>query len=109
MCGKKIKTIFSIIGAVLSVVLFTVLLFLLRRGNSDRRGSNGDTERDNRIKEGIAECEGMSDTIERETGECAEGITRAEDGITRCEGHLRRAEEILRRAVERSREKEQGS
>ena len=80
---EKVKTIFSIIGAVLAVVLFTVILFLLRRSKTDGRGSSDDTERDTRIKEGIAECQ---------------------DSVGRCEEHLQRAEDILRRAVKRSRE-----
>lgn len=79
---SKIKTVFSIIGAFLTVLFFTVLLFLLRRGKADRTGSTADSDRDRRIKEGIGNCE---------------------DGIERCEEHLRRAEDILREAIERSR------
>lgn len=79
---EKIKTAFSIVGAVISIVLLTVLLYLLRRGNSDRRGSHGDTERDTRIKTGIEQCQ---------------------SSVERCEERLQRAEDILRKAVERSR------
>lgn len=100
----KIKNIFSVIGAVLSVALFTILLFLLRRRSSDGRGSGGNAERDSRIQEGIGECESRAERIEREAGECSEGISRAEDGITRCEEHLQRAEDILRNAIKRSKE-----
>ena len=76
---SKIKTAFSIIGAVLSIVLFTVILFLLRRGKADGRRSGDDSERNQRIEEGIG----------------------------RCEEHLQRAEDILRKAIKRSRETEQ--
>jgi hypothetical protein len=38
MSEKAMKICFSIIGAVLSVVLFTVLLFLLRRGKALGQG-----------------------------------------------------------------------
>ncbi len=79
---EKIKTAFSIVGAVLSVVLLTVLLYLLRRGNSDRRGSLGDTECNTRVQTGIEQCRGS---------------------VERCEERLQRAEDILRRAVARSR------
>lgn len=74
----KIKTAFSIIGAVLSIVLFTVILFLLRRGKADGRRSGDDSERNQRIKEGIGKCE----------------------------EHLQRADDILRNAIKRSREAE---
>ena len=77
---NKVKTIFSIIGAVLSVALFTFLLFLLRRGKTDRQGSSGTSDADRRVEEGIGNCE---------------------DGIKQCEEHLQRAEEILREAIER--------
>ena len=76
---NKIKTAFSIIGAVLSIVLFTVILFLLRRGKTDGRRNGDDSERNQRIEEGIG----------------------------RCEEHLQRAEDILRNAIKRSREAEQ--
>lgn len=75
---NKIKTVFSIIGAVLSIVLFTVILFLLRRSKTDRQRSGDDSERNQRIEEGIG----------------------------RCEEHLQRAEDILRNAIKRSREGE---
>lgn len=84
---EKIKKIFAIIGAVLSVVLFTVILFLLRRGSSDGQGSPGIDERDTRIKEGL---DGAQESIER-----------SRDTAERCEERLRRAEESLRGAIER--------
>ena len=96
----KIKTAFSIIGAVLSIVLFTVILFLLRRGKTDGRRNRDDSERNQRIKEGIGKCEGRAESV-------SEGLDRAKDGIGRCEEHLQRAEDILRNAIKRSREAEQ--
>lgn len=98
---QKIKNGLAVIGAVLSVVLFTFLLFLLRRRSADRQGRTDSTDRDSRIEEGIESSEERTVRIE-------EGITRAEDGIARCEERLQRAEDILRRAVERSR-KENGT
>ena len=95
----KVKTIFSIIGAVLSVVFFTILLFLLRRGKADGRRSPDDSERNQRIKEGIGKCEERADSV-------SEGLDRAKDVIGRCEEHLQRAEDILRNAIKRSREAE---
>ena len=96
----KIKTVFSIIGAVLSIVLFTVILFLLRRGKADGRRSRDDSERNQRIEEGIGKCEERAESV-------SEGLDRAKDGIGRCEEHLQRAEDILRNAIKRSREAEQ--
>ena len=78
---EKFKSVFSIVGAVLTVVLFTVILFLLRRRDAYLRRNTGDSERDRVI----------------------------EEGITRSENHLLRAEEILRNAVARSREGESSS
>lgn len=92
---EKIKNIFSVIGACLSVVLFTVLLFVLRRSKTDRRGSESADERDSRIQEGI---ESSKDRIERST-----------EGIERCEEHLQRAEDILRNAINRSRAETESS
>lgn len=97
---SKIKTAFSIIGAVLSIVLFTVILFLLRRGKTDGRRNRDDSERNQRIEEGIGRCEGRAESV-------SEGLNRAKDGIGRCEEHLQRAEDILRNAIKRSREAEQ--
>ena len=97
---NKIKTVFSIIGAVLSVVLFTVILFLLRRGKTDGRRNGDDSERNQRIEEGIGRCEERAESV-------SEGLDRAKDGIGRCEEHLQRAEDILRNAIKRSREAEQ--
>ena len=96
----KIKTAFSIIGAVLSIVLFTVILFLLRRGKTDGRRNGDDSERNQRIEEGIGKCEERTESV-------SEGLDRAKDGIGRCEEHLQRAEDILRNAIKRSREAEQ--
>ena len=96
----KIKTAFSIIGAVLSIVLFTVILFLLRRGKTDGRRNGDDSERNQRIEEGIGICEERTESV-------SEGLGRAKDGIGRCEEHLQRAEDILRNAIKRSREAEQ--
>ena len=97
---NKIKTAFSIIGAVLSIVLFTVILFLLRRGKTDGRRNGDDSERNQRIEEGIGRCEERAESV-------SEGLDRAKDGIGRCEEHLQRAEDILRNAIKRSREAEQ--
>ena len=96
---QKIKTVFSIIGAVMSIVLFTVILFLLRRSKTDRQRSGDDSERNQRIEEGIGRCEERTDSV-------SEGLDRAKDGIGRCEEHLQRAEDILRNAIKRSREGE---
>lgn len=96
----KIKTAFSIIGAVLSVVLFTIILFLLRRGKTDGRRNRDDSERNQRIEEGIGRCEERAESV-------SEGLDRAKDGIGGCEEHLQRAEDILRNAIKRSREAEQ--
>ena len=76
----KIKKVFAVIGAVLTVIVCTFFLVFLRRRDSDRPGSSGIDERDTRIKEGL---EGASDTAKR------------------CEERLQRAEEILRGAIER--------
>lgn len=92
---KKIKDILAVIGACLSVVLFTVLLFVLRRGKTDRRGSEGADERDSRIQEGIESSKNR--------------IDRSKEGIERCEEHLQRAEDILRRAINRSKEERESS
>ena len=81
---EKIKKVFTVIGAVITVVLCTVYLVFLRRRGSDGQGSSGIDERDSRIQEGLRECQSTAE---------------------RCEEHLRRAEEILRGAIER-REKE---
>ena len=101
---NKVKTVFSIIGAFLSVVFFTLIIFFIRRNSTDRQGSRGDTERDNRIQEGIESGERRTNTIEKESAECNERIANAESRITTCEEHLRRAEEILRNAVKRGTE-----
>ena len=92
---QKIKGVFAVIGAVLSVVFFTVVLVLLRRRNTDRQGSSGIDDRDSRITEGFDEASGRLDEC-RGTAE-------------RCEERLRRAEEILRNAIKRSEQTEQES
>lgn len=79
---EKIKGIFAVIGAFLTVIFFSVLIIFLRRRSSDGSGSNGAFDRDSEIEA---------------------GFDRVEDTATRCEERLRRAEEILRQAVERSR------
>ena len=89
---EKVKKIFAIIGAVLSVVLFTVLLFLLRRRSSDGQGSSGIDERDSAITGGLDKA--------------SESIERSRDTVEQCEEHLRRAEEILRNAIKRGEEEE---
>ena len=86
---KKIKDILAVIGACISVVLFTILLFVLRRSKADKRGSKSADERDTRIQEVIESSENR--------------IDRSKEGIERCEEHLQRAEDILRRAISRSR------
>lgn len=87
---KKIKTFFSFIVAVLSVLLFTTLLFLLRRSHSDGPGSRADSERDTRIKAGLGNCE--------------DRLNSSKDRVEQCEERLRRAEDILRKAINRSKE-----
>lgn len=94
---QKIKNIFSIIGACITVVCITIVLVLLRRGKADGQGSRGTDERDTAIQAGIESSEDRAGKIE-------EGITRAEDRIEQCEEHLHRAEELLRNAIRRSRE-----
>ena len=89
---KKIKNIFSIIGACITIVCITIVLVLLRRGKADGRGSTGTDERDSAIQAGIESSE--------------DRIDRSQAGIERCEEHLQRAEEILRNAIRRSREGE---
>ena len=93
---EKVKTVFSVIGAILSVVFFSVLLFLLCRGNINRRRGNGDNERDKLIKDGIGRGQEQADRV-------TEDIDRAKDSIGRCEEHLQRAENILRNAIKRCR------
>lgn len=86
---NKVKTFFSIVGAVLSIALLTIVLLFLRRGNSDRRRSRENIERDTRIQEGF--------------GNVTESIRNSRDTAGRCEEHLQRAEGILREAINRSR------
>lgn len=93
--GQRLKTIFLIISSSLSVVLFTVLLFALRRGKTNGRGSESDYERNRRIEEGIGKCEAGVDSI-------TERLGGAQDSVTKCEERLRRAENILREAISRS-------
>lgn len=86
----KIKKVFAVIGAVLTVIVCTFFLVFLRRRDSDGQGSTGIDERDSRIQEGFDGAE--------------ESIKRSRDTATRCEEHLRRAEEILRNAIKRGEE-----
>lgn len=86
----KIKKIFAVIGAVLTVIVCTFFLVFLRRRDSDGQGSSGIDERDSRIQEGLGGAE--------------ESIKRSRDTAERCEEHLRRAEEILRNAIKRGEE-----
>ena len=99
---EKIKKAVAVILAFLSVILFTILLFVLRRGSSDGHGSTDASERDRRIEEGITDSEERAERVE-------ERIDSAGDAITRCEEHLQRAEDILRGAIERSRKEESKS
>lgn len=89
---QKIKGVFAVIGAVLSVVFFTVVLVLLRRRSTDGQGSSGVDDRDTRITEGL---DGASERLDECRGTAE-----------RCEERLRRAEEILRDAIERSKQAE---
>jgi hypothetical protein len=86
----KVKKVFAVIGAVLTVIICTFFLVFLRRRDSDGQGSSGIDERDSRIQEGLDGAE--------------ESIKRSRDTATRCEEHLRRAEEILRNAIKRGEE-----
>ena len=86
----KVKKIFAVIGAVLTVIVCTFYLVFLRRRDSDGQGSSGIDERDSRIQEGLDGAE--------------ESIKRSRDTAERCEEHLRRAEEILRNAIKRGEE-----
>ena len=91
---NKIKKIFAVIGAVLTVIACTFFLVFLRRRDTDGLGSDGVDERDTRIQEGIADAQGAIDNS-RDT------IRDSRNTAERCEEHLRRAEEILRTAIER--------
>lgn len=95
---NKVKKVFAVIGAVFTVVFCTVFL-LLRRRDSYRLRSDGTSERDRIIQEGIAGCENGIESVEGR-------ITTVEESVGRCEEHLQRAEEILRNAIRRSREGE---
>lgn len=85
--AEKIKKIFAVIGAVLTVAVCTFFLVFLRRRDADGQGSSGADERDTRIQEGLDGAE--------------EAIKQSRDTAERCEERLRRAEEILRGAIER--------
>lgn len=91
---NKVKKIFTVIGAVLTVVACTFYLVFLRRRDSNGQGSSGNDERDTRIQEGIADAQEAIDN-------CRDSIRDSRDTAERCEEHLRRAEEILRNAIER--------
>ena len=77
---QKIKGFLAFIGACILVV-FT---FGLCRSYFDRRRSNGTSDTDTRV---------------------TEGIKTAENRVDRCTDKLTRAEEILRTATERSKKK----
>ena len=96
---EKIKKAVTVILAFLSVILFTILLFVLRRRSSDGQGSTDASERDRRIEEGITDSEERAERVE-------ERIDRAGSAVERCEEHLQRAEDILRGAINRGRKTE---
>ena len=86
----KVKKVFAVIGAVLTVLVCTFFLIFLRRRGSDGQGSSGIDERNQRIEEGLDEATGK--------------INECRDTAERCEERLRRAEEILRNAIKRGEE-----
>lgn len=96
---EKIKNIFAVVGAVLTIAFCTFVLVFLRRRDSVESGSGGTPERDTKVEDGIGECEDRTDGIK-------ESLGRAEDSVGRCEEHLHRAEAILRDAIRRSRNRE---
>lgn len=89
---NKIKKVLQVLFAFASIVFFTVLIFVLRRSDSDGCRSSGDAERDRAIKDGIAGSE--------------ERLKNSTERIAKCEEHLQRAESILREAIKRSQQKE---
>lgn len=99
---EKIKSAFAVIFAFLYIAVLSVVLFMLRRGKTDGRGSGGTSESDTSVTDGINGCEERTENVEGR-------ITNAEDGIGRCEEHLQRAEEIIRNAINRSREERKKS
>ena len=89
---EKIKKAGSIAWAIITILVFTIVIILLRRGKADRRGSDGAVEYDSRIQEGLGGAE--------------ESIRDSRDTVERCEERLQRAEDILRNAISRSREEQ---
>ena len=85
---SKIKNYLIIIGASVSVVLFTVIVLLTRRSSADGGRSRADNERDSRITDGLG---------------------RSSEQLGRSQERLQRAEEILRNAVERSRKEKRSA
>lgn len=98
---NKIKTVLAVIGTCISSICVTLFL----KGRSDRRGSEGNAERNRKIQEGIDRTEGNIEEADRITGELSGAI---EERTRNCEKHLSRAEEILRGAIKRG-EKEKDS
>lgn len=96
---EKIKGIFVVIGAVLTIAFCTFVLVFLRRRDSVGRGSDGVDERDSAIQGGITDSQGRIENVEGR-------IETVEESVGRCEEHLHRAEAILRNAIRRSRERE---
>ena len=99
---EKIKSIFAVIGAVITIAFCTFVLVFLRRRDSVGLGSDGVDGADTSVEDGIGECQDRTDGIQ-------ESLGRAEDSVGRCEEHLHRAEAILRNAIRRSRERESNS
>ena len=95
---EKIKKVFIVIGAVFTVIFCTVFL-LLRRRDTYRLRSDGTSERDRVIQDGLTDSQERIESVEGR-------ITKCEDAVGNCEEHLRRAEEILRSAIRRSRKGE---
>lgn len=85
---SKVKTVFSIIGAVLTVVFLSVIPVLLC-GKEDKSDGSG------------------SDRIDESAGRIREGLDRSEERIADSQERIRRAKEILRKAVERAGKEEQ--
>lgn len=85
---NKIKTIFSIIGAVLTVIFLSVIPVLLCRKESQTDGSG-------------------SNRIDESAGRIREGLDRSEERVADSQERIRRAKEILRKAIERAGKEEQ--
>lgn len=85
---NKIKTIFSIIGAVLTVIFLSVIPVLLCGKESQTDGSG-------------------SNRIDESAGRIREGLDRSEERVADSQERIRRAKEILRKAIERAGKEEQ--